>query len=336
MSIAVSGRMRAIACYGWARSVRLDVMEAAVPQPGPGDVQVQVYASSVNPKDWKLNLTAGRVLGATGRTIKPFFGDDLAGVVTAVGSKVTDFRVGDRVYGMDMRPRTAALAEYAVINAQRIAHIPEGLSFEEAASLPLAAQTALQALRNHAGLQAGQSVLVIGAGGGVGTLAVQIARAMGADVVGVCSGRNADRVLQLGASDVIDYTQTDIHKQSRRYDMVFDVTSHDRPAWCRPLLNPEGKFVATGGYGGVTAAVMGEQLLRRMGVKSAIQASTVVVESWRADLEQLNVWIEDGQLRAIIDRRYALPETDAAYRYSYSGKAQGKIVITIAGEQARI
>ncbi|MEN8721121.1 MAG: NAD(P)-dependent alcohol dehydrogenase [Oceanococcaceae bacterium] len=330
-AITVPARMQAIVSRGWGPSARLALADCATPRPGPGDIQLRVMAASVNPKDWKLNANAGKALGAVGRRLRPFFGDDLAGIVTAVGENVTDIAVGDAIYGMDMRPRTAALAEYAVIDARRVAPKPDTLSFAEAASLPLAGQTALQGLRDHAHVQPGHAVLIIGAGGGVGTLAVQMARAMGCEVTAVCSARNEERARALGACAVIDYTREDFHRPGGRwdgrFDAVFDVTSFDTPARCRHLLKSGGRFVSTGGGAGSHLAVIREQARQRWPGAQAISASVVIVESWRADLEQLTAWVAAGQLRPIIDRHYPLADAQGAYDYSRSGRAQGKIVI---------
>ena len=222
--------MKAIVTTGWGLNAKLTLTETDAPQqPGPDDVLVQVHAASVNPKDWKLNYHL--VVAATPVGIKrlpPIFGDDLAGVVIAKGRNVRHFEIGDAVYGMDMRLRTASLAEQAIISQHRVAKIPRGLSFNEAASLPLAALTALQGLRKG-GARAGKSVLIIGASGGVGTLAVQIAKQMKLHVTGVCSTRNLDFVRELGADALIDYTQGDYRKTAGEFDIVFDVTSYETP-----------------------------------------------------------------------------------------------------------
>ncbi|MDX1498232.1 MAG: NAD(P)-dependent alcohol dehydrogenase, partial [Salinisphaeraceae bacterium] len=238
----------------------------------------------------------------------------------AKGEKVEGFEVGDAVFGMDMRLRTASLAEYAVINQRRIARMPKNVTFAEAAAVPLAAQTALQGFR-QAGAKEGSAVLIIGASGGVGTYAVQIAKLLGCDTTGVCSSRNIERVKDLGADKVIDYTQEDFRKSGEQYDVVFDVTSYETPGTCKALLKPDGHFVSTMGH---ARALISTLLTNRQ------KASLVVVESYTKDLETLGAWMEAGQLKSIIDCRVPLAESQWAYERSRSGRAQGKIVIEIA------
>ncbi|PKM22451.1 MAG: NAD(P)-dependent alcohol dehydrogenase [Gammaproteobacteria bacterium HGW-Gammaproteobacteria-14] len=316
--------MKAIVTTGWGFSPRLTVHN--VPElgnPGPNDVLVKVHAASVNPKDWKLNyhiaMLASPVLV---KKLPPLFGDDLAGTVLAVGSQVTDFSVGDAVYGMDMRLRTASLAEQTLISQKRIAKKPASLTFEEAASMPLAAQTALQGLRKGK-VQAGSRVLIIGASGGVGTFAVQIAKVLGAHVTGVCSGKNADFVLGLGADEVIDYTQGEYRKTAGLFDLVFDVTSYESPRSCAALLAENGWFVSTGGD---ARSMLGTPLYQLIGKN----ATTVVVESWRKDLDALTVMVDGGKLKPIIDSEFDLLDSEAAYQRNRSGRCRGKVVIRVS------
>ena len=319
--------MKAIIPKGFGPIVRLAVGERAKPTPGKNDVLVKVHAASVNPKDWKLNLSLARAAPPVGRRfVPPLFGDDLAGEVVEVGANVAGFEIGDRVYGMDMRLRTATLAEYAVIDQRRIARMPANLSFTEAAAVPLAGQTALQGLRKGRAV-AGRSVLIIGASGGVGTYAVQIAKQLGCHVTGVCSTRNIERVRALGADAVIDYTAGDYrqrtHKPAGVFDLVFDVTSFETPASCAALLAPEGHFVSTMGH---TRGMAGTLLARRR------NASLVRVESWTADLETIGDWMAAGAVRSIIDSTFGLAETQQAYDRSRTGRARGKIVIEVMPE----
>ena len=273
--------MKAIVTTGWGLNAKLTLTETDAPQqPGPDDVLVQVHAASVNPKDWKLNYHLAVAATPVGiKRLPPIFGDDLAGVVIAKGRNVRHFEIGDAVYGMDMRLRTASLAEQAIISQHRVAKIPRGLSFNEAASLPLAALTALQGLRKG-GARAGKSVLIIGASGGVGTLAVQIAKQMKLHVTGVCSTRNLDFVRELGADALIDYTQGDYRKTAGEFDIVFDVTSYETPLTCKALLGKHGHFISTGGQGASMVATPFYRLLAK-------KAGTVVVESYREDLDTL-------------------------------------------------
>lgn len=315
--------MKIITTRSWGLQPQLVVAEAAAPgRLGPDDVLVKVHAASVNPKDWKLNYSLSVALTPLlRRRAPPLFGDDLAGVVVDRGRRVRDFEIGDAVYGMDMRLRTASLAEYTRINQHRIAHKPANLSFNEAASLPLAALTALQGLRKG-GAEAGKSVLVIGASGGVGTLVVQIAKHLGLQVTGVCSTRNLTLVHELGADTVIDYTRGDYRKTAGVFDLVFDVTSYETPLTCSALLGKHGHFISTGGQG---VSMVATPLFRLLGKK----ADTVVVESYREDLEELTRMVEAGALKPIIDSVYPLEQSEAAYERNRSGRCRGKVVIEV-------
>ena len=318
--------MKAIATSGWGLHPGLALIETAAPDRlKPDDVLVAVHAASVNPKDWKLNYNLAMAASPVMvKRLPPLFGDDLAGVVVDRGRNVRDFDIGDAVYGMDMRLRTASLAEQARISQRRIAKKPENLSFTQAAAMPLAALTALQGLRKGKG-EAGKTVLIIGASGGVGTFAVQIAKNMGLHVTGVCSGRNVDFVRELGADAIIDYTQGDYRKTAGPFDLVFDVTSYETPLTCSALLGKNGYFISTGGQG---ASMFATPLYRLLGKKSA----TVVVESYRRDLETLTAMVEAGTLTPIIDSVFTLAESEAAYNRNRSGRCRGKVVIDVAND----
>lgn len=318
--------MKAIIPEGFGPAIRLAVGERGKPKPGKNDVLVKVHAASVNPKDWKLNLNLARAMPPTGRRfVPPLFGDDLAGVIVQRGTNVDRFEVGDRVYGMDMRLRTASLAEYAVIDQRRIARMPANVRFHEAAAVPLAGQTALQGLRKGRAA-ADSAVLIIGASGGVGTYAVQIAKQLGCHVSGVCSTRNVERVRSLGADAVIDYTARDYRQASGAhagaFNLVFDVTSFETPARCAALLARDGHFVSTMGH---ARGMAGTLLARRR------NASLIRVESWTADLVTIGDWMATGAVRSVIDSTFPLAETQQAFERSRTGRARGKIVIEVAG-----
>jgi len=316
--------MKAIISKGLGPSVRLAIGERKTPVPGNGDVLVKVHAASVNPKDWKLNLNLARMTTPVGsRFLPPLFGDDLAGEVVETGAQVNGFKVGDRIYGMDMRLQTASLAEYAVIDQRRVAPMPASASFMEAAAAPLAAQTALQGLRKGRATR-GSSVLIIGASGGVGTYAVQIARLLGCHVTGVCSTRNVELVESLGADEIIDYTAGDYRQSAGPFDLVFDVTSHETPSSCSAMRKPGGHFISTMGNGRATAST----LLAR-----GQNAALIRVESYTRDLATIAEWMDAGQLRSIIDSCYPLAQAQQAYDRSRSGRARGKIVIDMMGSK---
>ncbi|TVP57586.1 MAG: NAD(P)-dependent alcohol dehydrogenase [Halomonadaceae bacterium] len=309
---------------GW--KAQLALQEVAAPgEPGPKEVLVQVQAASVNPKDWKLNLPMARLTQPVlGKRQRPLFGDDLAGTVVAVGDQVTDLAIGDAVYGMDMRLRTASLAEQTLIHHQCVARKPASLSFTQAAAMPLAGLTALQGLRKGQ-VKAGSQVLIIGASGGVGHFAVQIAKALGAHVTGVCSARNLGFVQEMGADAVIDYTAGDYRQSAGPFDLVFDVTSFESPRSCAALLAPGGWFISTGG----DAFSMLATPLYRLGGKNA---ASLVVKPWRQDLEALTALVEAGTLRPVIESEFAFVDSDQAYQRSRSGRCRGKVVIRVGSD----
>ena len=315
--------MKAITTSGWGLSAELVLNTISAPTGlGANDVLVQVHGASVNPKDWKLNYHAAVAFTPLlVNKLPPFFGDDLAGVIIDKGSKVRDFEIGDAVYGMDMRPRTASLAELTRIDQKRIAKKPPSLTFQQAASMPLAAQTALQGLRKGKA-EAGKSVLIIGASGGVGTFAVQIAKAMGLHVTGVCSGRNADFARELGADEIIDYTQGDYRNTAGSFDLVFDVTSYESPRTCDALIAEDGWFISTGGD---ARSMLITPFYRVFGK----HCGTVVVESWTRDLDTLSELVESGKLRPIIDSVFPLAQSQQAYDRSRTGRCRGKVVIEV-------
>jgi NADPH:quinone reductase-like Zn-dependent oxidoreductase len=316
--------MKAATTRGFGPLSRLAIVEVDKPSPGPEDVLVEVHASSVNPKDWKLNTNLSSLLPKVGPLAGlHIIGDDLAGVIVEKGKDVTGFEIGDAVYGMDMRLRTAACAEYAVIAQQRIAHKPANISFAEAASVPLAALTALQAF--YLGkVEPGSKVMVIGASGGVGTFAVQIAKAMGAEVTGVCSGRNTELVASLGADHLIDYTRQDYLGTYSDFDMVFDATAYESLDSCSSLLKEDGIFISTAGHGKALFNLVKARLS-----SSRQTARPVWVESHTRDLETLRAYIEAGTVRPVVDSEYSLESIGDAYARSKTGRSRGKVVINI-------
>lgn len=314
--------MKAATVKGFGSSAKVVVAEHKMPKPGKHDVLVKVYCSSVNPKDWKLNKTMTALVPDVG--IRPFIiGDDLSGVVVETGSEVTEFAVGDEVYGMDMRLRTSACAEYAKIATNRIAKKPKNISHIEAGVSPLAALTALQGFK-IADLEKGQRILIIGASGGVGTYAVQIAKAWGAEVTAVCSHRNVDMVSSLGPDQIIDYTKEDFTKNEDNFDVIFDATSYESAKTCASLMKDGGIFVTTFGQSkGLYSAVISKLLPVKHQTKS------VTVESYTDHLNELTELFEKEKLKTILDSVVPFENIDEAYRRSMSGRARGKIAIEI-------
>jgi NADPH:quinone reductase-like Zn-dependent oxidoreductase len=306
----------------------LELVEAPKPEPGPEEVVVRTHAASVNPLDWHfmrgapvpVRLVTGLFRPKDGR-----LGRDVAGVVEAVGSQVTTFHEGDEVFGA----ARGAFAEYVSARADRLVGKPESISFEQAAAVPVAALTALQGLRDKAGLRPDQKVLVIGASGGVGTFAVQIASAFGAMVTGVCSTRNVEMVVSIGAEQVVDYTREDFAKGEGRYDVVLDCIGDRSLSDYRRVMNPNGVHVGVGGSGG--SVKMLRDLLKVMIASPFVSQRFVsFIASLNArDLGVLEELIRSGRLTPVIDRSYPLERAADAIRYLETGHARGKVVITI-------
>jgi alcohol dehydrogenase len=316
--------MKAASTQGFGPFSTLVVKEFEKPHISADDILVEVHASSVNPKDWKLNTNISSIIPKVSLLSNfHIIGDDLAGIVVEKGESVSNFNIGDKVYGMDMRLRTAACAEYTRIAAKRAAHMPENISFNEAASVPLAALTALQAF-NIGGVTQDSKILVIGASGGVGTFAIQIAKAFGAQVTGVCSGKNAELVLSLGADETIDYTQENYLLRDDDFNVIFDATAYESLGSCASLMADDGIFISTAGHGRALFNVYRPYFFHgRKTVKP------VWVESYTRDLDTLKNFIEAGLIKPIIDSVHSLENIDAAYAQSKTGRSRGKVVISI-------
>ena len=293
------------------------------PPLGPGQVRVQVRAAALNPLDVQVRRGALRWIVAGGLPRVP--GGDMAGEVLETGPGVRGLVPGDRVFGMTPNRRGAAMAEEVVIAAGAVAKLPPGLDFVAAAALPLAAQTALQGLRDLGRLRPGQRVLVNGASGGVGIHAVQIARAYGAEVLAVCSHRNVELLHSLGIETVIDYTQTDLLRlPAGGLDQFFDAYGNYRWGRVRHLLRPGGRYVTTIPQPNRWRDQALSYLSRR-------PARVVVVRSRTRDLDTLSGLIAAGHLRPVVDRVYPWEEAVAAYRYLESHRARGKVVLRLPG-----
>ena len=303
------------------------------PVPGDEDVLVRVHAAGANVGDHhivtgKPYLIRLSPFGGLPRPRNRVPGAAMAGRVEAVGAKVTEFRPGDEVFG---QAASGAFAEYLVMPARLLAPKPVNLSFEEAAAVPWAA-AALQGLRDAGGLKAGQRVLINGASGGVGTWAVQIAKALGAKVTAVCSTRNVERVHALGADEVLDYTQQDFIQGGARFDVMLDLIGNRSLSDCQSVLTPKGTYVACSGGGGDwagplfrLAGLLLSSLFTRRKLKTFVAAPN------RNDLVFLKELVEAGKARPLIERRYALSEAAEALKHVGQGHAQGQTVIRISG-----
>lgn len=315
--------------YGDAAEV-LRLREMPVPAIGPDEVLVKVHFSSVNAMEWHLMNGKPYIFRASfGFRPTPILGADLSGVVEAVGSGVTGFEVGDEVFGEIW---AGAYAEYAKAKEGHLAHKPLDVSFQDAAAVGLAGLTALQGLRDVAGVRRGDKVLINGASGGVGTFAIQIGKALGAEVTAVCSTRNVDVARSLGADHVIDYTKQDFTATQDRFDVMFDLPGNRPLRDCKRLLAPGGTYVMVGGSKGDWVG----PLFRLIGAKLAFLFSdkrdaSFTVGSRREDLEQLGQWLSSGKIRPLIEDTCALAEIAAPIDRQGDFHAQGKTVVAVQG-----
>ena len=312
----------------------LRVENTAVPAVAEDQVLVRVVSSSVNPAEWHI-LTGtpylARLQYGLRRPKRPNLGADIAGIVVAVGSSITEFATGDEVFGETW----GAYAEYAVAKEKALTHKPANVTFAEAGSVAIGAFTALQGLRNHGGIESGSRVLVNGASGGVGTFAVQIAKALGAEVTAVCSTRNVAMVTSLGADRVIDYTAEDFVADGHSYDLVLDTVGNRSIFESRSLLAPNGVYVGVGGPKrtlSLLGRMAGQAIVSLFG-KRKMRSMLAKVD--KDDLEFLSQLLESGQVRPVIDRTYSLNDVADALRHQGEGHAQGKTIITIDDTQTR-
>jgi NADPH:quinone reductase-like Zn-dependent oxidoreductase len=324
--------MKAIVYYRYGSPDVLECREIEKPAPGAGMVLVQVQAAAVNPYDWHfLRGTPGFIRMLTGlRAPKsPRLGADAAGVVEAVGPGTERLKPGDRVFGT----LKGAFAECACGKESELALIPPDLTFQQAASVPIAGITALQGLRNSGQVTAGQTVLINGAAGGVGTFAVQIAKALGATVTGVCSTRNKELIAALGADRVIDYTREDFTRGSIRYDVIFDLVGNHSLSAIRRALEPRGVFVGCGGGGPdqPSGKLLAGMLAPAFAAPFSRQKLTSVFAKVNTDdLNVLAGMLAAGTVKPVLDRSYPLVDTAEAIRYVEGCHARGKVTIDVA------
>ena len=325
--------MKAIVYTKYGPPDVLDLEEIEKPTPKDDEVLVKVHAASANARDWRL-LRADpflvRLMG--GGLLKPkhnTLGSDIAGRVEAVGGNVKQFQPGDEVFG-DLSGGGfggGGFAEYVCASEDALALKPASLTFEEAAAAPMAAVTALQGLRDKGRIQPGQKVLINGASGGVGTLAVQIAKSFGAEVTGVCSTRKSDMVRSIGADHVIDYTQEDFTRNGQRYDLILAVNGYRPISDYKRALNAKGIYVMVGGS---TAQIFQALLLGPwMSMTGSKKMGALSAKPDQEDLVFVKELVEAGKVMPVIDRRYPLSEVGEALRYLEEGHAGGKVVITV-------
>ena len=307
----------------------LQILDAAKPVPKDNEVLIRVRAASVNPYDWHFMRGTPYPLRIVAGLRKPKdtrLGADVAGQVEAVGKNVTEFKPGDAVFGICK----GAFAEYACASASAVAFKPANVTFEQAAAVPIAAFTALQALRNKGLIHPEQKVLINGAAGGVGTFAVQIAKSFGAEVTGVCSTRNLEMVRSIGAKHVIDYTKEDFTRGAQHYDLILDCMGNHSLLACGRVLQPKGLYLQVGGS---TGAWMMGVLARLVAMRIF---STFVTQKWafvgakpsKDDLTLLHNLMQSASVIPVIDRFYEWKDLPEAIRYLEQGHARGKVIIT--------
>jgi NADPH:quinone reductase-like Zn-dependent oxidoreductase len=322
--------MKAIVYKKYGPPDVLEVTEVEKPIPTDNQVLVKVHAASVNFGNLVLLKGEPFLARFAFGLLKPKYsipGGDMAGTVEAVGKDITQFQPGDEVFGDLSGSGWGAFSEYVAIPEMAIALKPANLSFEEAAAAPMAGVTALQGLRDKGKIQAGQRVLINGASGGVGTFAVQIAKALGSEVTGVCSTRNVDILQSLGADHVIDYTKEKFTENKNTYDLILGVNGHQPLSDYKRALKPKGIFVHVGGSGSqmFQAMTMGAWISKT----SSKKMGTFLQRANQEDLVCLKELMESGKVKPVIDRQYTFSEVPEAFRYFEQGHAQGKVVITV-------
>jgi len=329
---SMSGRrMRAIVQKEYGSADVLSVAEIDRPVIEADEVLVQVRAAGLDRGTWHLMAGlpfAVRLAGYGLRAPKTAVpGLDVAGLVVAVGSNVTRFRPGDEVFGISK----GSFAEFAAAREDKLALKPSNLSFDQAAAVPVSGLTALRGLCDVGRLEAGQKVLIVGASGGVGTYAVQIAKALGADVTGVCSTGKIDLVRSIGADHVIDYTRDDFADGERRYDLILDIGGNSSLSRLRRALTPHGTLVIAGGEEGGRWIGGADRQLRAIALSPFVgqRLTTFISKEHYAGLERLAKLVDDGQLVPVIEQTYPLSDMPKAMRHLVDGRARGKLVITV-------
>jgi NADPH:quinone reductase-like Zn-dependent oxidoreductase len=321
--------MKAIVYRNYGSPDVLKCEEIEKPVPGDNEVLIGVRAAAVNPLDWHLMGGTPYPLRMMAGLRKPKItrlGVDVAGQVEEVGGNVMEFRTGDEVFGSCH----GAFAEYVCARESALAMKPANITFEQAASVPVAGFTALQALRDKGRIQPAQKVLINGAAGGVGTFAVQIAKAFGADVTAVCSTRNVEMMRSIGADRVIDYTREDFTRAEHRYDLILDCMGNHALSACIRVMSPKGTFVVIGGPNGRWIGPLAAFLKAPLMALFVSQKLTgVMAKGNKKDLLALRELMDAGKIIPVIDRRYGLSEVPEAVRYLEQGHARGKVVITL-------
>ena len=320
--------MKAVVFNSYGPPEVLTIEEVEKPEPTDDEVLVRVYATSVNPAEWYTmrGLFLARIGNGLFKPKDTRLGADFSGVVEAVGKNVTNFKRGDEVFG----GRSDAFAEYICVR-KNVVPKPANITFEEAGGVAIAAITALQGLRDHGKLRAGQKVLINGASGGVGTFAVQIARALGAEVTAVCSTGKVELIRSLGSDHVIDYTKEDFTRSGKRYDLLLDIAGSRSWRECKRVLTPNATVVVVGGpKSNLIIGPLAHVIKMRLASFRASQKMVFFVANFNPqDFTVLKEMFERGQIRTVVDRVHPLCEISEAMRYLGEGHARGKIIVTM-------
>jgi NADPH:quinone reductase-like Zn-dependent oxidoreductase len=328
--------MKAVVYTAYGSPDVLTIKEVERPHPKAGEVLVRVHAAAANPLDWHLmrgEPFIARLENGLWRPKTTRLGADIAGQVETVGADVTQFQPGDAVFGETFAHGLGGFAEYVSVPAHALAQKPANLSYKAAAAVPIAGFTALQGLRNKGRIRSGQQVLINGASGGVGTFAVQIAKALGAEVTAVCSTHNLDLVRSIGADHCIDYTKEDFTRAGRQYDLIFDAVGNRLVSDMSRALRPHGICVVAGftTMSNLLRTITIGAWVSRFGTKKIGLMDTAHTNS--DDLRFIRELLEAGKVVPVIDRWYPLTETAEAIRYLETGRARGKVVITVASPE---
>jgi NADPH:quinone reductase-like Zn-dependent oxidoreductase len=322
--------MQAVVCTEYGNSNVLSLKEVDKPVPKNKEVLVKIHASSINYGNLVLLKGQPYLARLAFGLFKPKYsipGGDIAGQVESIGNKVNQFQLGDEVFGDLSAYGWGGFAEYVCVPEDALALKPNNVSYEEAAAVPMAGVTALQALRNKGNIQPGQKVLIYGASGGVGTFAVQIAKAFDAEVTGVCSTRNVEILRSIGADHVIDYQRENFSQSQEKYDLILGVNGNQPLSIYKRALNPNGIFLHVGGSG--------EQLYQTMiqgpwtSIIGSKKIGNILQRANQKDLIYIKELLESGSVKPVIDRKYKLSEITHAFNYFSEGHAQGKVVITV-------
>ena len=312
--------MKAIVFRAYGGNDVIEIKDVPKPSPRPNEVLIRVHAAGVNPVDWKVREGQAKIL--TGSRFPKVLGIECSGEIVKTGSLVRKFKAGDAVIanaGMGLR----AYAEYVAVKGKTVFPKPEVVAFEDAATLPIAGLTALQALRDKGRIARGKKVLINGASGGVGTFAVQIAKILGAEITAVCSAPNAGLVKGLGADHVIDYCQQDFTKTADRYDCIFDAVSSRSFGECKRALTERGVYINTLPTSSIFWNIFVTTML------PGKRAATMMVSQRASDIEWMCEQLKTGRLKVVIDRVFPMDQTKEALAYSQTGRARGKIILKL-------